>query len=66
MNCIIIALGDLYAFSFAKNLLNKKCAQIFMTYSLFNLFINDCFCKTLTNGPEAVFCIMALYYYTNL
>ena len=66
MNSLIISLGDYYSFLFSKTLLNTKCALIFLVYSLFNDMINNVFCRTMTNGPEAVFCMMALYYYINL
>ena len=47
-------------------MLNKKCALIMITYSLFNRRINELFQKTMTNGIEAVLCQIAFYYYINL
>ena len=66
MNSIIIVLGDYYSFIFTKRLIDKKCALIFMVYSLFNKNINTIFGRTMTNGAEAVFCMMAFYYYSKL
>ena len=64
MNSIIIIIGDYYSFIFTERILNKKCALIHMVYSLFNKNINAIFGRTMTNGAEAVFCIMAFYYYS--
>jgi hypothetical protein len=47
-------------------MLNKKCALILITYSLFNRRINELFQKTMTNGIEAVLCQIAFYYFINL
>ena len=66
MNLIIIVLGDIFSFLFTKRLLNTKCAIIFLIYSLFNEIINNVFNRTMTNGAEAVFSVIALYYYQNL
>ncbi len=66
MNSIIIVFGDYYSYLFTLRLLNKKCALIFMVYSLFNKNINGIFGRTMTNGAEAVFCMMAFYYYSKL
>ena len=37
-----------------------------MIYSLFNKNINEIFGRTMTNGAEAVFWMIAFYYYFNL
>ena len=63
MNTLIVVLGDNYSFIFIEKLLNKKCSLIFIIYSLFNLNINQVFLRTMTNGTEAVLCIIAFYYY---
>lgn len=66
MNCLILALGDFYLYKLANKFLGKDGAALALLYSLFNWKINDIFTKTLTNGVESVFCIMALYYYSKL
>ncbi len=66
MNSLIIVLGDYYSFRFTETFINKKCALIFIIYSLFNKNINEIFGRTMTNGAEAVFCMIAFYYYFNL
>ena len=66
MNTFIITLGDYYSFFFTLNLVNKKCAIIFIIYSLFNKNINEVFGRTMTNGTEAVFCMMAFFYFFKL
>lgn len=37
-----------------------------ISYSIVNRRMNEIYGKTLTNGCEGVFCIMGLYYFTNL
>lgn len=66
MNSIIQVAGDYYLFLLSNDILGKEGALMTMAYSIVNRRINEIFAKTLTNGCEAVFCVMGLYYYTNL
>ena len=45
---------------------NNELSKVALTYSLFNKIINLIFQKTMTNGAEAVFCLIALYNYGRL
>jgi len=66
MNSFIQASGDFFAFALVERMVNKKCALIFMAYSLFNMRINELFMRTMTNGTEAVFTLVAFYYFSKL
>ena len=66
MNSIIQVTCDYYLFLLANDILGKEGALMTITYSIVNRRINEIFSKTLTDGCEAVFCIMGLYYYTNI
>ena len=46
--------------------MGKKGALIYMVYAIFNKRINEIFSRTMTNGVEAVLCLIAFYYYSNL
>lgn len=46
--------------------MGKKGALIFLSYSIFNKRINEIFQRTMTNGVEAVLCIIAFYYYSSI
>jgi hypothetical protein len=46
--------------------MGKKGAVIFCGYSLFNQRINELFSRTMTNGVEAVLCMVAFYFYSKL
>jgi hypothetical protein len=59
-------LGDYYTFILAQRLMGKKGALIFNTYSIFNRRINEIFQRTMTNGVEAVMCMIAFYYYSSI
>lgn len=37
-----------------------------MVYSIFNKRINEIFSRTMTNGVEAVLCIIAFYFYSSI
>ena len=64
MNALIIALGDYYLYHLSKRFAGRQAGMISLIYMLFNFRMNNIFLKTLTNGVEAVFCMMAFYYYT--
>lgn len=66
MNTLLIVLGDFYTYKLCLRLLNREVAQIVLTWSLFSKTVNQILLKTMTNGAEAVLCIMALYYYSKL
>ena len=66
MNALLQLLGDYYGFILTERLVNKKCAMIFLSYCLFNSRITELFGRTMTNGPEASFAIIAFYYYSKL
>lgn len=66
MNAILQFIGDYYGFKLAERLINKKVAMIFLSYSLFNVRINEIFQKTMTNGAEASFVVIALYHLSKL
>lgn len=40
--------------------------MIAIIYTLFNMKMNEVLLKTLTNGAESVFCMMAIYHYSCL
>ena len=46
--------------------MGKKGALIFNVYSIFNRRINEIFQRTITNGVEAVMCMIAFYYYSSI
>ena len=64
MNTIIILIGDYYSYKLTKRLINRKCALIYLLYSFFDKDINLIFLRTMSNGIEAVLCIVAFYYYS--
>ena len=66
MNALIIALGDYYLYLLSKKFAGRQAAMISLVYMLFNYRMNYIFLKTLTNGVEAVFCMMGFYYYTSI
>ena len=66
MNSLIQVAGDYYLFLLSNDVLGREGALMTITYSIVNRRMNEIFAKTLTNGCEAVFCIMGLYYYANL
>ena len=46
--------------------MGKKGALIFCGYSVFNRRINEIFSRTMTNGVEAVLCMIGFYFYSKL
>ena len=66
MNSLIQVAGDYFLFLLSNDVLGREGALMTMTYAIVNRRLNEIFAKTLTNGCEAVFCVMGLYYYANL
>ena len=66
MNAILQFIGDYYGFKLTERLINKKVAIIFLSYSLCNNRINEVFQRTMTNGAEASFVVVALYHLSKL
>jgi hypothetical protein len=66
MNALVITLGDYYLYHLSKKFAGRQAAMISLVYILFNYRMNHIFLKTLTNGVEAVFCMMGFYYYTSI
>lgn len=66
MNAIIQVMGDYFLFHLANDMIGKQGALMTIVYALLNKRINEIFQKTLTNGCEAAFCVMGLYYFAHL
>jgi hypothetical protein len=66
MNALVIALGDYYLYLLSYKFAGRQAAKISLCYMIFNYRMNYIFLKTLTNGVEAVFCMMGFYYYTGI
>ena len=66
MNCLLQVLGDVFLYKLAKIFLGKEGATMTLSYSLFNRRINEIFQKTLTNGTEAIFSIVGLYFFNRI
>ena len=66
MNSLIQVLGDYYLYFITKDFAGKEGALICVGISLFNRRMNEIYGKTLTNTPEAIFCLIGIYYYNRL
>ena len=66
MSVFIQVLGDYYLYYITKDLAGKKGGIICLGLSIFNRRMNEIFGKTLTNTPESIFCMLALYYFNRL
>jgi hypothetical protein len=66
MNTLLQVLGDYYLFHLAHDIMGRDGAIMTLGYSIFNRRICEIGLKTLTNGVEADFCIVALYHYNRL
>ena len=66
MNSLLQVLGDHYLVKMTSENYNNELSKVALTYSLCNKIINLVFQKTMTNGAEAVFCLIALYNYGRL
>ena len=59
-------LGDYYLYFITKDYAGKKGAIICLGIGIFNRRMNEIYGKTLTNTPEAIFCLVGIYYYNRL
>jgi hypothetical protein len=66
MNSFIQVLGDYFLYFIAKDYAGKEGGIICLGLSIFSRRMNEIYGKTLTNTPEAIFCLVGLYYYNRL
>lgn len=66
MNSLLQVLGDYFLYWLSHDLIGHEGAIITLGFSVVNRRINEIYSKTFTNGVEAIFCVIAMYYYNRL
>lgn len=66
MNSLLQVLGDYFLYWLSHDLIGHEGAIITLGFSVVNRRINEIYSKTFTNGVEAIFCVVAMYYYNRL